>query len=151
MPKLQYPYVWLFCGFAALGACLYGYDGVYFNGVSTLDVFVHHFGQEQPDGTYAISPSRLSIMTSMINVGELIGSLTAAPLNDLFGRKGVIGIATLAITIGVILQLATASSVGLIIGGRVILGYGVGNFSATSPLYMGVWFIRNDFWWMVPN
>lgn len=36
MAKIQYPYVWLFCGFAALGACLYGYDGVYFNGVSTL-------------------------------------------------------------------------------------------------------------------
>lgn len=36
MSRIQYPYVWLFCGFAALGACLYGYDGVYFNGVSTL-------------------------------------------------------------------------------------------------------------------
>ena len=36
MKTIQYPYIWLFCGFAALGACLYGYDGVYFNGVSTL-------------------------------------------------------------------------------------------------------------------
>jgi SP family sugar:H+ symporter-like MFS transporter len=36
MAKIKYPYIWLFCGFAALGACLYGYDGVYFNGVSTL-------------------------------------------------------------------------------------------------------------------
>lgn len=26
MGKIQHPYVWLFCGFAALGACLYGYD-----------------------------------------------------------------------------------------------------------------------------
>lgn len=33
---IKYPYVWLCCGFAALGACLYGYDGVYFNGVSSL-------------------------------------------------------------------------------------------------------------------
>lgn len=39
MLKLQYPYIWLFCGFAALGACLYGYDGVYFNGVSTLGLY----------------------------------------------------------------------------------------------------------------
>lgn len=39
MPKsfvVKYPYVWLCCGFAALGACLYGYEGVYFTGVSTL-------------------------------------------------------------------------------------------------------------------
>lgn len=39
MANIKYPYIWLFCGFAALGACLYGYDGVYFNGVSTLGVF----------------------------------------------------------------------------------------------------------------
>jgi len=36
MANFKYPYIWLFCGFAALGACLYGYDGVYFNGASSL-------------------------------------------------------------------------------------------------------------------
>lgn len=36
MAAIKYPYIWAFCGFAALGACIYGYDGVYFNGVSTL-------------------------------------------------------------------------------------------------------------------
>lgn len=34
--RIKYPYVWLFSGYASLGAFLYGYDGVYFNGVSTL-------------------------------------------------------------------------------------------------------------------
>ncbi|KAG9257376.1 general substrate transporter [Emericellopsis atlantica] len=137
MAGIKYPYIWLFCGFAALGACLYGYDGVYFNGVSTLDVFVRHFGELNSDGEYEISPSQLSIMTSMINVGELVGSLTAAPLNDWFGRKGVFLTGTIAIVVGVILQLVTSSSNVMITAGRVILGYGVGNFSATSPLYMG--------------
>jgi SP family sugar:H+ symporter-like MFS transporter len=137
MAKLKYPYIWLFCGFAALGACLYGYDGVYFNGVSTLDVFISHFGERNADGDYEISPSSLSIMTSMINVGELVGSLVAAPLNDWFGRKGVFMAGTVAIVIGVVLQLVTTSSNALITAGRAILGFGVGNFSATSPLYMG--------------
>lgn len=36
MFNIKYPWAWTFCAFAALGACLYGYDGVYFNGVSTL-------------------------------------------------------------------------------------------------------------------
>ena len=36
MARIQYPYIWLFCAFASLGAFLYGYDGVYFNGVQTL-------------------------------------------------------------------------------------------------------------------
>lgn len=77
-------------------------------------------------------------MTSMINVGELVGSLTAAPLNDYFGRKGVFMSGTIAIIIGVIMQLVTSSSRALITAGRAVLGFGVGNFSATSPLYMGV-------------
>ncbi|KAF4962259.1 hypothetical protein FSARC_9648 [Fusarium sarcochroum] len=137
MTKIQYPYVWLCCGFAALGACLYGYDGVYFNGVSTLDVFVRHFGEKNSDDEWHIPPSTLSVMTSMINVGELVGSLCAAPLNDFFGRKPVFVIGTIAIVLGVILQLVTSSSKALITVGRVILGFGVGNFSATSPLYIG--------------
>ncbi|KAH6975317.1 hypothetical protein BKA56DRAFT_87590 [Ilyonectria sp. MPI-CAGE-AT-0026] len=137
MSRIQYPYVWLFCGFAALGACLYGYDGVYFNGVSTLDVFVRHFGHRNKNGEYEISPATLSVMTSMINLGELIGSLVAAPLNDVFGRKGVFLIGTITIIVGVIMQLVTTSSVALMTAGRAVLGFGVGNFSATSPLYMG--------------
>lgn len=77
-------------------------------------------------------------MTSMINVGELVGSLVAAPLNDKLGRKGVFMVGTIAIIIGVVLQLVTTSSRDLVTPGRAILGFGVGNFSATSPLYMGV-------------
>jgi MFS transporter, SP family, sugar:H+ symporter len=101
-------------------------------------VFIRHFGERNADGEYEISPSNLSVMTSMINVGELVGSLSAAPLNDYLGRKGVFMTGTLAIIIGVVLQLVTTSSRPLITAGRAILGYGVGNFSATSPLYMGV-------------
>jgi sugar porter (SP) family MFS transporter len=105
--------------------------------VSALPIFIRHFGDRSQDGTYAISPSSLSVMTSMINVGELVGSLTAAPLNDKLGRKGVFMTGTVAIIIGVVLQLATSSSRALLTAGRAVLGFGVGNFSATSPLYMG--------------
>ncbi|KAK6004815.1 hypothetical protein QM012_007594 [Aureobasidium pullulans] len=132
----QHIHAWLFCGFAALGACIYGYDGVYFNGVSSLDIFVRHFGTKTTDGQYKLSPSELSVMTSMINVGELVGSLSAAPLNDYFGRKIVFFIASTMLAIGVVLQLVTSSSRGLITGGRTIMGLGVGAFSSTSPLYI---------------
>ncbi|KAE8308881.1 hypothetical protein BDV41DRAFT_591708 [Aspergillus transmontanensis] len=71
-------------------------------------------------------------MTSVINIG-----LTVAPLNDLAGRKGVVFIASIMVIVGVILQLATDHKYSMIIGGRILLGYGVGNFSATSPLYIG--------------
>jgi len=77
-------------------------------------------------------------MTSMINVGELVGSLSAAPLNDLFGRKIVFLIAAGMLVVGVVLQLVTSSSRSLITVGRTIMGLGVGAFSSTSPLYIAV-------------
>jgi len=140
MPLVKYPYVWLFCGFASLGAFLYGYDGVYFNGVSTLQPFLREFGQQQPDGSWRLPPSELAVMTSMMNVGELVGSLGAAPINDWLGRKGAFLAGCIFITVGVALQLAAAGVTNgraLITAGRAVLGLGVGNFSATSPLYMG--------------
>lgn len=103
-----------------------------------VDVFIRHFGHRNADGDYEISPASLAVMTSMINVGELVGSLAAAPLNDLFGRKGAFGSGSLAIIIGVVMQLSTTSSKALMTAGRAVLGFGVGNLSATSPLYMGV-------------
>ncbi|KAE8373678.1 hypothetical protein BDV26DRAFT_296734 [Aspergillus bertholletiae] len=111
-------YAWLFCAFAALGACLYGYDGVYFTGVSAMDAFVEHFGERQSDGSYIIPASSLSLMTSVINIGELVSSLTAAPLNDFTGRRGV-------------------SSTFYDYRRSNPAGFWVENFSATSPLYIG--------------
>jgi MFS transporter, SP family, sugar:H+ symporter len=84
-------------------------------------VFIRHFGDQTQDGSYVITPSTLSIMTSMINVGELVGSLSAAPLNDILGRKGVFMTGTFAIIVGVILQLVSDSNRNLITAGRAIL------------------------------
>jgi sugar porter (SP) family MFS transporter len=110
--------------------------GVYFSGIQAMSTFVQHFGHRQADGTYAISASDLSIMSSMINVGELVGSLSAAPLNDLSGRKGAFLLGAITAIIGTVLQVITDHDKGIIIGGRVILGLGVGIFSSTSPLYI---------------
>ncbi|KAI5278281.1 hypothetical protein KEM54_004721, partial [Ascosphaera aggregata] len=129
--------VWLFAAFAGLGACLYGYDGVYFTGVSAMETFCEHFGVQDPeDGHWYIKSADLSVMTSMINVGELVGSLSASFLNDRFGRKGTFFVGSIAVILGIVLQIIATSGHGLIIGGRIILGYGVGNFSASGPLYI---------------
>jgi SP family sugar:H+ symporter-like MFS transporter len=111
-------------------------SGVYFSGIQAMNTFVQHFGHRQADGTYAIPASDLSIMSSMINVGELVGSLSAAPLNDFFGRKGAFLLGAITAIVGTVLQVTTDHDKGIIIGGRVILGLGVGIFSSTSPLYI---------------
>jgi len=102
------------------------------------DVFADNFGTMQSDGTYAITASSLSTMTSMINVGELVGSLLSAPINDRLGRKAGWIVGATLITAGVVIQLVTSSSRAVIAGGRAVLGLGVGVFAATSPLYIAV-------------
>lgn len=154
MEKPKYSYIWLFCAFAALGACQYGYDGmsltscmtkeltaitgVYFSGIQAMSTFVRHFGRRRSDGSYEIPASDLSIMSSMINVGELVGSLGAAPLNDRMGRKGAFFCAAIIAVVGTVLQVTTDHDRDIITVGRVVLGLGVGIFLSTSPLYIGV-------------
>ena len=77
-------------------------------------------------------------MSSMINVGELVGSLSAAPLNDFLGRKGAFLVSAIVAIVGTVLQVITDHDKRIIIGGRVVLGLGVGVFSSTSPLYIAV-------------
>lgn len=63
---IKYPYIWAFCGFAALGACLYGYDGVYFNGVSTLGMFpaiIAHLRSQVQTSSFATSGSKTMMVT----------------------------------------------------------------------------------------
>jgi MFS transporter, SP family, sugar:H+ symporter len=102
------------------------------------DSFNHSFGSLQADGTRALTPGALSLMTSMINVGELVGSLASAPINDYLGRKGGWLIGATGVCLGAILQIVTTGNPNMISGGRCLLGFGVGVFCATSPIYIAV-------------
>lgn len=77
-------------------------------------VFVRHFGEPNAQGELKLPPTSLSIVTSMINVGELIGSLAAIPLNDPIERKYVFVSGSIAVIVGVVLQLATTSSTAFV-------------------------------------
>lgn len=141
--KSGIPHKWvlIYCSYAALGALLYGYDGTYFTGVQAMKTFINKFGNSrvlQSDGTYtkAISSGALSIMTSIVYVGELIGSLSASFVQDRHGRKGGIFVAMIAVVIGVIIQLAAEGQQGVIIAGRIVLGFGVGMVSNAVPQYL---------------
>jgi len=85
-------------------------------------------------------------MTSMMNVGELVGSLGAAPLNDYMGRKGAFFVAAILTIIGTVVQVITDHDQAYIIGGRIVLGMGVGVFSSTSPLYIAVSYLFVHAW-----
>ncbi|KAK7449812.1 hypothetical protein VKT23_013288 [Stygiomarasmius scandens] len=125
-----------FCAVAVLGAVLYGYDGTYFTSILAMDKFDRDFGEQQADGSYTISSSDKSLFTSIVQAGEVVGSLFAGPIGDYLGRKGALAAACMLVTIGVILQMIVAGSHVLLIVGRLVLGMGVGVISNAVPLYL---------------
>jgi len=69
------------------------------------------------------------------------GALTAGDLADFFGRRTTVIIGCLVYIAGVVVQTATTvnnptQALGLIVGGRLLAGFGVGQVSATIIMYM---------------
>ncbi|KAF7195436.1 Hexose transporter 2 [Pseudocercospora fuligena] len=128
----------VYCGISTFGALCYGYDQIYYTGVLGMRPFIDAYGTtKDEDGATALTTSFLSLTASIIYVGELLGALVAAYINDRFGRKGVFYCASACIIAGAIVQAADKSSEGLIIFGRILIGLGIGQFTVTCLLYIG--------------
>ncbi|KAJ5471247.1 hypothetical protein N7530_008604 [Penicillium desertorum] len=123
---------YLMCAFAAFGGIFFGYDSGYINGVLGMDYFLHEFFGE--DAT-SIPASRKSLIVSILSAGTFFGALIAGDLADWFGRRITIISGCAIFIVGVVLQTASAS-VGLLVAGRLISGFGIGFVSAIIILYM---------------
>lgn len=110
--------------------------GTYFTGVQAMEAFLAKFGTLQADGSYDLTSGARSIMTSIVYVGELIGALSASFVQDRHGRKGGLFVAMIGIIIGVVIQVAADGQQGVIIAGRIVLGFGVGMISNAVPQYL---------------
>ncbi|KAJ3723543.1 general substrate transporter [Lentinula guzmanii] len=117
--------------FVAFGF-LFGYDIGVISGLLVMPDFVQRFGQENPDGSFTLSSSRQSIITSLLSAGGALGQAFTA---DRFGRRPTILIWAGIFTIGVAIQTATVRSIAQITIGRFIAGLGVGAMS--GMLYNG--------------
>ncbi|KAF4854326.1 Low-affinity glucose transporter HXT1 [Colletotrichum siamense] len=135
----HYKWAIFYCAVSAIGALCYGYDNTYYNGVLAMQEFKNDYGNiRDTDGKLALSSSFQSVTASAIYIGDLLGAIIAAPLNDRYGRKSTFWLASFCIFIGGICQVAdTLSSEGLLVVGRILIGLGVGQFTVTSLLYIG--------------
>lgn len=110
----------IYCAVSTVGALCYGYDQIYYTGVQGMRAFIDEYGTAtDDDGNATLTTSFLSLTASIIYVGELLGALLAAPINDYFGRKAVFYCASLCIIAGGIVQLCAKGSEALIIVGRI--------------------------------
>ncbi|MCJ1239854.1 hypothetical protein MMC14_007852 [Varicellaria rhodocarpa] len=132
------------CAFAAFGGIYFGYDSGYVSGVMGMNYFIHLYtgipipGPEASDAVknaFTLPAYEKSLITSILSAGTFFGALIAGDLADFIGRRVTIIAGCGVFIVGVILQTAS-SSLGLLVAGRLIAGFGIGFVSAIIILYM---------------
>lgn len=131
-PQKQSMLMSIFVGvFVAVGGFLFGYDTGLINSITDMNYVKIHLAPNH----IAFTTEELAVLVSFLSLGTFCGALSAPFISDSFGRKVTILFSTTIIfSIGNSLQVA-ASSMGLLIAGRVISGLGVGLISVVVPLY----------------
>lgn len=131
-------WAYFFCSVSAIGALVYGYDNTYYNGVLAMRPFKNHFGDHYDEkGLKALNVSFVSLTASSIYIGDALGALISAPINDKLGRKATFWFAAFCILAGGIMQVADTVYEGVLVAGRIMIGIGMGQCTVTSLLYIG--------------
>ena len=135
---------YLMCAFASFGGIFFGYDSGYISGVMGMKYFIHHYQNlpylpdnpsDAQKNAFTLPDWKKSLITSILSAGTFFGALMAGDLADWIGRRTTIIAGCVVFIIGVILQTAS-KSLGLLVAGRLIAGFGVGFVSAIIILYM---------------
>ncbi|KAI9750027.1 MAG: hypothetical protein M4579_006633 [Chaenotheca gracillima] len=130
---------YLMCAFAAFGGIFFGFDSGYISGVMGMPYFITLYTGLDPATTpteqFTLPSWEKSLITSILSAGTFFGALIAGDLADFFGRRFTIIVGCGIFIVGVILQTAS-TSLGLMVAGRLIAGFGVGFVSAIIILYM---------------
>lgn len=112
---------------ASISGFLFGYDTGYISSAlvaigTDLDGHILSYGQKE-------------LITSATSLGALIGAIGAGICADIFGRKPVIMALNVLFIVGSAMQ-AGCHTVGVMMGGRFVMGVGVGIGSLLAPLFI---------------
>ncbi|EKG13413.1 Sugar/inositol transporter [Macrophomina phaseolina MS6] len=120
--------VFFISSFASFGGLLYGYQ----QGVLGQAVVMHSFKQSFPDATS--DSAKLGWLTSVLQLGGWVGSLSSGVFAQVFSRKHTMFVGALWVVLGSFLA-AGAQNIAYLYAGRLFTGLGVGTLSAIGPLY----------------
>ncbi|KAK0460512.1 general substrate transporter [Desarmillaria tabescens] len=120
-------FVWTLVFCATVSGLLFGYDtGVISGALVTIG---SDLGPEE------LSSGQKEFITSATTLGALLGGLVAGAMSDWTGRRPVLAISDIIFIGGAIAQ-AVCHNVWSMVGGRFLLGIGVGLASCIAPLYI---------------
>ena len=121
------PYIMRLALSAGIGGLLFGYNtGV----IAGALLYIREEFQVVDDKRWL-----QEMIVSMTVAGAIVGAAVGGWYNDRFGRKTSILIADVLFMDGAVV-MALAPAPWVIIVGRVLVGFGVGMASMTSPLYI---------------
>jgi sugar porter (SP) family MFS transporter len=118
------PFVLLVASVAALGGLLFGYDtGV----ISGAILFITK--------DFALSTKLQEFTISVVLIGCMGGALVAGWLADRIGRRWTLFVAGVVFIAGALVSAFTPGE-AILLGGRFIVGIGIGLSSVVAPLYI---------------
>jgi SP family galactose:H+ symporter-like MFS transporter len=106
-----------------LAGLLFGYDQGVISGALT--------GIQKQ---FSVGTFLLEVITSWVTLGAMAGALVAGSLADRLGRRLTIVIAAALFIAGALTE-ALAPGAGVLVVGRLLVGFGVGVASVAAPLY----------------
>ncbi|ODV93364.1 hypothetical protein PACTADRAFT_51964 [Pachysolen tannophilus NRRL Y-2460] len=111
---------------ASISGFMFGYDTGYIS--SALVAIGTDFGK-------TLTYGEKELITSATSLGALISSIIAGLSADIVGRRPVIMSSNILFIVGSAIQCG-AHSLWVMIGGRFVMGFGVGIGSLVAPLYI---------------
>jgi MFS family permease len=103
-----------------------------------LAPFQKKFGLKDPHKSKHEQAELLSNITSMVQMGSILGAMVAFYLTDKIGRLWATRLLCLIWVTGISIFLASSAtgSIGMIYAGRFIAGIGIGQTTVVAPTYL---------------
>ncbi|KAJ7215631.1 general substrate transporter [Mycena rebaudengoi] len=112
---------------AFMGSLANGFDGSVMSAVNGMDQYLGYFGITGTDSGGGVGSTTAIIFIVAVPI--------AGPVTDRVGRRGGMFIGSMTIIVGAIVA-TTSRSLGALLGGRFVLGLGVGIVQTASPSYV---------------
>ncbi|KAI1180022.1 MFS transporter [Nemania sp. FL0916] len=126
----------LICFIATVSTFQYGLDYALIGGFLSMPGFLKVYGYYDTElDTWNINPTVQQLISSLMTIGTLIGSVLVGPFSSKFGRKPGLWSAALLNFVATAIMLGT-TNIGALYFARLLLGVSVGWFLTFSQLYV---------------